>query len=177
MQRITKKILEERYDSESKIGIYQACPMSGERLDPKEITDTTEQISLLPDGAEFFICTNSANYVIEDLGEGYVYGFMVEDNPVTNREVDAAGGHDFAVIRGRYIVDLWISHFTGSEKQVVYDLQSAKDAVKIRAIFGTPDKWSITLPGLDSIAPNDPRYPADKIIKAWSAEDPGLSLG
>ena len=69
---------------------------------------------------------------------------MVEDNPsVTHAGVIVAGGHDFALIDDRYIVDLWISLYTGEEEQVVYDLSKPSDHEKIHAIYGDPVNWSV----------------------------------
>lgn len=94
-------------------------------------------------GASIFICTNGADKVIELVGEGVRCGFFIEKNPVTHPEIDGAGGHDFAVIGQRYIVDPWISLFTGAEDRSVYDLHDPKDAEIIKHIYGDVEKWSL----------------------------------
>jgi hypothetical protein len=110
----------------------------------------------LPDGEIAFICTNSANYVVSQLGEGIVCGFYVEDNPVEDIEISSVGGHDFAVIRGRYIVDLWIMHYAGTRDKCVFDMNDKNDKSIIKELYGDPDKWSVYDP---------------KTNKAWEAQD------
>lgn len=140
-----KKSLEERFKDEETIGVYVEDSDTGlsesefsQRYPDKEFSG----ISLLPNGESFFICTNSAKFVIQTLQEGELYGFVTDDNPsVTHSEILSSEGHDFALLRNRYIVDLWISHFTGCEKQMVYDLWDVKDHVKIKEIYGDPTAW------------------------------------
>ena len=67
-------------------------------------------------------------------------GFDVEDNPTSSAAQDV-GGHDFAVIDNRYIVDPWISVYSGEEDQIVFDLQNPSDHAKIEHIFGDRSKW------------------------------------
>lgn len=99
-------------------------------------------VSYLPNGEQFFICTNSAIFVIKEMGEGELYGFSSEENPsATHSEIQGSDGHDFALLRGRYIVDLWISHFTGCEEKVVYDLLDKRDHAKIKEIYGDLNAW------------------------------------
>lgn len=168
MLKITRRELESRYGDEEKIGIRNECPYTGDVLGDEDIGEGTDCISVLPNGEQFFICTNSAKFVVDDLKQGDVYGFANEDNPVTNSEVSSGEGHDFAVIGGRYIVDLWISHFTGCEEQVVYDLKNPQDAAKIKEIFGDPEKWSVMMPGVGFVKPDEPGYPSNKKLKAWA---------
>lgn len=100
-----------------------------------------DEIAYLPSHEEMGRCTNCAWYVVDRLNEGDVWGFLSEDNPTaTHREI-AGSGHDFAVIGNRYIVDIWISLYTGSESQVVYDLVKPEDGPNISAIFGDPSCW------------------------------------
>ena len=141
-----KKQLEDMFSTEEKIGIRDIdyrTGMTEEEFMANHPNLDFEGVSTLPNGKYAAICTNGADYVVEMLGEGFRYGFMVEDNPsVTEEEIIAAEGHDFAVIRHRYIVDLWISHFTGCDSQVVYDLYDARDQAKIKKYFGDPSCWS-----------------------------------
>lgn len=100
-----------------------------------------DEIAWLPTHQSMGRCTNCAWYVVDRLNEGDVWGFRSKDNPTaTHREI-VGDGHDFAVIGNRYIVDIWISLYTGSERQVVYDLGNPADAPKIREIFGDPACW------------------------------------
>jgi hypothetical protein len=62
-----------------------------------------------------------------------VYGFLSEENP-TSAIARAAGGHDFAVIDDRFIVDPWLGEFScplaelEDCDQQVFDLHCAQDA-------------------------------------------------
>jgi hypothetical protein len=146
-----KKMLEERFKDEASIGVYTEDANTGldeAQFSAKYPDRVFEGISLLPGGKNFFICTNSADLVIETLGEGLRFGFDSENNPAaTHPEIEGAGGHDFAVIRNRYIVDLWISHYTGCEDQHVFDLWDKKDHPKIKEIFGDLTAWELAVEG------------------------------
>lgn len=123
-----KRLLNARFPNEEAIGITY----------PGE-----DQPCLLPNGQEFGHCTNCAWYVVDVLGQGEVYGFRYDDNPdCTHEMIEIAGGHDFPVIHDRFIVDIWISHYTGWESQVVYDLHDPADSDKIREIYGDPACWA-----------------------------------
>ncbi|MDD5510464.1 MAG: ArdC-like ssDNA-binding domain-containing protein [Dehalococcoidales bacterium] len=98
----------------------------------------------LPSGLEMGQCTNCAWYVVERLGRGQVYGFSVEDIPgYSYRPISIVGGHDFAVIDDRYIVDLWLSLYAGEEKQIVFDMQDPIDQDKIKRIYSDRKHWKI----------------------------------
>jgi hypothetical protein len=109
------------------------------------------EMAYLPDDEEMGRCTNCARYVVNRLGQGDIYGFMVEDMPVDYfyRPLSIAGGHDFAVINNRYIVDIWLSLYSGDEKQTVYDLQDPDDRALARRIYGDRKYWSWLNPKTD----------------------------
>jgi hypothetical protein len=141
-----KQILTQKFGAEESMGFYQENEQ-GQREEEFLESDPGKEfegaITYLPNGDEAYICTNCAKHVINELGEGDLYGFLTEDNPqVTHHEIKSCDGHDFAVIKGRFIVDAWISHFTGAEDQVIYDLKDPKDQDKIKEIFGSPENWS-----------------------------------
>jgi hypothetical protein len=124
-----------------------------------------EGVEVLPDGEPNAFCFNSANYAIKQMGEGALYGFYTEDNPsVTNDEVLSAGGHNFAVFRNRFIVDLWITHYTGSTDKIIYDLKDPRDHAEIKAIFGDTEKWEYC----EDLLPGEKME--DKIIKMPEVE-------
>lgn len=171
--------LEEKFASEDVIGVYEADYSSGltlQEFNEEGFDRDFEGLSYLPDGTEFARCTNSADYVVRTMGEGVRYGFMVEDNPtVTDKEIQSVGGHDFAVLRNRFIVDLWISHFVGSEKQFVFDLWDKKDSQKIQELYGDPKCWSLYDP-INDIAYEASNVPADKQLSIGKPKQ-GLGFG
>jgi len=127
-----KSQLEDAFKSEEAMGVTYE----------DEYGDGNE-IATLPDGNEMGRCTNCAHFVVATVGRGQVFGFLVDHNPVTHDEIDACGGHDFAVIDGRFIVDPWISHYTGCEEQTVFDMQSNDDLEMITSIYGNPSNWKV----------------------------------
>ncbi|MBB4867170.1 hypothetical protein HNP46_006081 [Pseudomonas nitritireducens] len=100
-------------------------------------------VSVLPNGKEMFYCHHCADWVIEVLGTGMRAGFFVEDNPVEDMAIVDAEGHNFAVIDGRFIVDVWLQHFTETSKQGVFDMHDPADHAAITHHFGDPSKWDL----------------------------------
>ncbi|MFK5947229.1 MAG: hypothetical protein QM500_00475 [Methylococcales bacterium] len=129
MSKIIKTELEELFKSEDSIGIVYKSD------------EYNDEAAYLPDGNQMGNCTNCAKYVISSVGRGEIYGFLVEHNPITHEMINISGGHDFAIIDERYIVDPWISLYTGHETQTVYDMQLEKDHEKITEIYGNPSNW------------------------------------
>ena len=122
--------LETRFASEEPIGIYYGENTYG------------DERAYLPSGEEMGRCTNCAWQVVEMLGEGEVFGYRADHNPaVTDTEIVGCGGHDFALVGGRFVVDLWISLYAGAQPRVVYDLQAPDLFDKVRAIYGDPRCW------------------------------------
>jgi hypothetical protein len=169
---INKKNLHERFTSSLEaLGVYwgdDSTGMNEEQWieagnDPTNFED--DSVALLPGGGAFGICTFGANYVIKELGHGQRYGFQVEDNPtVTDSLIDGAGGHDFAVIEGRYIVDPWYA-LTQSDAQGVYDLQSSKDREAIESIYGNPACWEwFDAVNEETIAMTDEKLPKEMLV-------------
>lgn len=166
-QKITRQYLEDKYGTEEACGIHQQDYSTGERVEYEDITDDMSTITMLPNDASLAICTYGAQYVIKDLGEGDLYGFFVKDNPVEDSEITGSEGHDFAVIRGRYIVDLWIKHFVQTEDKAIFDLQDPEDAAKITELYGDPRKWTLSLDS-NSFEPGDPAYPHSKRMVSYA---------
>lgn len=162
-KQLKDKILE-KFGTPERIGIKNIDYNTGET--EKEFYETAQRepgsyegIEVLPNGEENFYCFNSARFLISQMGEGSMYGFNTEDNTaVTDPEILGAGGHNFAVFRKRFIVDLWITHFTQTKEQIIYDLKNTKDHAEIKAIFGDPEKWEYC----DNLLPGE--KPEDKLI-------------
>jgi hypothetical protein len=81
-----------------------------------------------------------------------IYGFTEEDNPLS--EIGRiAGGHDFAVIDDRYIVDPWLIEVESGrittksgtiiklKGQGVFDLQDVADKHLIEMLYGSQENW------------------------------------
>ncbi|MFK4136739.1 hypothetical protein ACI2KR_31400 [Pseudomonas luteola] len=166
--KFTKQLLSERFQSEEQIGVYYANFETGERREEfKGSDDEYEESAHLPDGNRMSRCTNCAHWVVAHLSTGDVYGFLAEDNPVICEHINSAGGHDFALIGKRYIVDIWISLYSGADDQTVFDLKDPKDRDKVKAIYGDPSRWGYCDPITKNfIKPDHHDYPSNKRILA-----------
>ena len=117
--------LEGIFASEEAIGVYYSA------------VSCDDERAYLPSGEEMGRCTNCAWYVVERLGEGRVFGFAAEHNPAaTDGEIVGCGGHDFALVGQRYLVDLWISLYTGAHRRVVHDLHDPEHFGMVHKIYG-----------------------------------------
>jgi hypothetical protein len=90
-------------------------------------------------------CTGYACAILHKLGPGRVkvFGFHDEDNP-TSAIAQDAGGHDFAVVDGKYIVDPWLADLQGGAGEFkgesgVYDLKT--DEAKVAKLYGDRELW------------------------------------
>lgn len=86
------------------------------------------------------VCTDHADWAREQLGNGEIWGFFDDDNPGTATG-KCAGGHDFLVVDGRWIVDLWSKFVACISDRAVFDLDSESDAAEVKRLFGDREKW------------------------------------
>lgn len=103
-------------------------------------------------------CTGYACAILHKLGPARVkvYGFHDAENPESAIARDA-GGHDFAVVDNRWIVDPWLdaglSTPMGKDDlptRGVYDMDSKEDQAEIDRLYGDQDAWrdmSPSMPG------------------------------
>jgi hypothetical protein len=178
---INKKIklaLHNQFKDEKAMGIryFLYEDPNGVEYDPDAndlLDDPLDLMAYLPgDFGDMGKCTNCALYIVSqlDAGRGEVYGFLVDDNYVTSEEIQGCGGHDFAIVDGRYIVDAWISVYAGEEKQMVFDMKDPADAVKIKHYFGEPEKWSYYDKDVYFIKADAENFPEDKRIRSIEHE-------
>jgi hypothetical protein len=98
--------------------------------------------SLLGNGRPWAICTSWALHVEESLpGRVKVYGFFDSENP-TSEIAQLAGGHDFAVVDDRYIVDGWVKNVEAISKKAVFDLHDPADAEETARLYGDRNLWT-----------------------------------
>lgn len=101
--------------------------------------------SMLANGGSAVCCTDYAAYIYQTLpGRVEMFGFANEDNPTSRvaREEMHPGGHDYAVVDGRYIVDPWPRLVPGEFEQMVFDLQDPAEAALARDIYGPASCWT-----------------------------------
>jgi hypothetical protein len=87
-------------------------------------------------------CTDSAVYLAARLG-GVVYGYTIEDNPEA-KVGGAEGGHDFALIGDRWLVDFWAKDTY--QLPDLYDLEDPMDRMEVRREYGDRSKWTRMTP-------------------------------
>lgn len=83
-------------------------------------------------------CTDAAIYLADRL-DGEVHGYQIEDNPealVGSFE----GGHDFAVVDKRWLVDFWAKDTY--QLPDLYDMADPLESIEVRRQYGDPSKWS-----------------------------------
>lgn len=97
---------------------------------------------LVEDAGEAFFAINHARLVISKLGEGCIYGYPDNVNPGTSASHEAGGdGFDFAVMRGRYVVDTWSVQYACTAERVIFDLKNKDDAKIIEQRYGDFKNW------------------------------------
>jgi hypothetical protein len=103
-----------------------------------------ECISLFPDGSSAVCCTDYARQISKKLpGRVQIFGFANEDNPTSRVAIEELhpGGHDFAVVDGRYVVDPWIRLVLGETGPIVFDMQDEQGAAEIARTYGPQSCW------------------------------------
>lgn len=94
---------------------------------------------IFADGEPVFRCTTSARRVADAFG-GRVVGFSNDQNPAAEIAADE-GGHDFALIAERFVVDYWASFAAGVIERPVFDLLNKADAEAVSRLYGPSDAW------------------------------------
>jgi hypothetical protein len=123
--RATKRALNKYYSNESNFNFEET---------------KTDGIHF-PDGTWRFMCSNWARYTRRLEGKAAkLYGYLDEQNPLSLIAVEC-GGHDFAVVAGRFIVDGWAVCVSGYSRSAVFDLLDPKDRKGIRELYGDPACW------------------------------------
>lgn len=109
-------------------------------LEPED--EENEEMELIENAGPAFFAINHARLVISKLGEGSIYGYPDKANPGTAAAREAGGdGFDFAVMRGRYVVDTWSVQYAGTADRVIFDLKNKDDAKIIEERYGDFKNW------------------------------------
>lgn len=106
--------------------------------------DLPAAASLLPHGGSAICCTDYAVHIFLKLpGRVQIVGFANEDNPTSRcaREEFHCGGHDFALVDDRFIVDPWPRLVPMVMEQAVFDLNDPVDAELVLDVYGPRECW------------------------------------
>lgn len=149
--------MEARFGNETALGIVLVCykshgdtqfevyPAAAYDALPAETRDSFMAVaSQFPNGLSATCCTNYAMHIFTALpGRVQIYGFSNDRNPMSRVARDGLhpGGHDFAVVDGRYIVDPWIRLVAGEDGPIVLDRRQPADAVAVIDTYGPQDCW------------------------------------
>lgn len=100
------------------------------------------ECTVFADGWAVFVCTNWARAVrrIEGPERCELFGFLSEEVP-ESEIARQCGGHDFAVVDGRYLVDGWAKEIDRCADVAVFDLDDAATAAEVLRLYGPRSKW------------------------------------
>lgn len=145
--------MERRYGTEEALGvIFELEDERATRISLAEMNALYERlgvnapgaISLLPHGGSACCCTDYAVHIYLTLeADVKIFGFANKDNPTSRvaREEIHPGGHDFAVVNDRYIVDPWPRFVPGVFEQMVFDMYDEEEAALVEDIYGPSECW------------------------------------
>lgn len=145
--------MEHQFGSEAALGIHfvleTGWSLSAEDYD--EYCSSTNNpavaaYSVFPDGTSAVCCTDYARQIYKAMPDRTViFGFTNTANPTSRvaREQYHPGGHDFAVVDDRYIVDPWVRLVAGRLLQIVFDLQDPLEAANALDIYGPRACWKV----------------------------------
>lgn len=143
--------------------------------------DREQGASFYPDGSSACHCTSGACQV-KKLFPGQVEIFGWHENRSVGAAIDEwYGGHDFALLRGRWLIDVWMRHVIVTnpgygeprpwrepltrdyrlpeQARSVYDLENPDDARMVRILYGDRRGWErcdVDTLGDDTLPPAPP---------------------
>lgn len=141
--------MEALFGTEEALGVWFRLD-NGTRLTLEEYNaqaaagDMPAASSYLRTGGSAVCCTDYASLIYWALpSRVQIVGFVNEANPTSRiaRERIHPGGHDFALIDGRYIVDPWPRFVPMVFDQMVFDLEHEADAALALDIYGPRAYW------------------------------------
>ena len=145
--------MEHLFGTEKAIGLYFYDPTKKVSYTPEEIDALNEQreegnylalASYLKNGEDAVLCTSHARLVLATLvmHNVQIWGFENKHNPESKFALDQLhpGGHDFAMVSGRFIVDPWLLHIA-NHPQWIFDLNDRDDRDKAFALYGNSSNW------------------------------------
>ncbi len=145
-----KQLIEELFGTESAFGIRYVDEQNNvytpEELDIAQANGTSHGSvdSSFPDNLDAVRCTN---YAIQ-IGKKFrrttqIFGFENVNNPDCEfaQQRLHPGGHDFAIVEERWLIDPWVRLVRGAYQEIVYDLQDPVDAALVTKRYGKRENW------------------------------------
>jgi hypothetical protein len=148
---LDKRVIHEFFGHEEALGV-RYIDQAGKLYTPTQVTEyyvrhgkpMDDVESQFPDGTDAVRCTHYAMQVYRRFpSHTQIFGFTNAANPDCEfaRKQWHPGGHDFAIIDGRWLVDPWARHVACAYDEIVYDLESPDDAALAQARYGKRDNW------------------------------------
>jgi hypothetical protein len=106
----------------------------------EEEYDENEGCWIFRGGGSCCCCTDSAIKVAKYFG-GRVVGYFMVNNRQASISADNYGGHNFALIDDRFVVDYWSYRVARLIKKPVLDLRIKGDRVLAKLLYGDRDSW------------------------------------
>lgn len=148
--------MEKLFGTDEAVGLYFIVP--GNRIREKwtaaeydtavtagTLSPSDEAVSFLSNGGSGLECTQYARLIWEKLGADRVkiYGFANKDNPYAGivKMGLHPGGHDFAVVDDRYIVDPWPRLVKNAFSRIVFDMHDDNERHLALALYGDRPLW------------------------------------
>jgi hypothetical protein len=107
---------------------------------PKDLERAADDVFKGSNGEDgLSTCTTGACAIAKKY-RGTVVGYFSQDNPTAKLGANE-GGHDFALVGNRYVVDPWAKHVDGSVQRATLDLEDPADAATARELYGDRSTW------------------------------------
>lgn len=149
-----KETLQKLFSPENEMGVYYKIidpDESDKHFTSSELDEYVARLghgvgvtSHFPNGSSFCCCTDHAINVGKMCpGRVKIFGFENKDNPTAwiVRGSLHPGGHDFAILDDRYLIDTWIWHIAYETRQTVFDLQDKADTDTVLRLYGPRECW------------------------------------
>jgi hypothetical protein len=149
---LTKELLENDFGTEAALGIRyvdeEKRVWTPDELDAHYLKHGAPPSGSLesefPDGSDAVRCTHYAMQIAKKYPERtQIFGFLNEANPdceIVKRGLHP-GGHDFAVVDQRWLIDPWVRLVCGAFHEIILDLDDREDAILALARYGGRENW------------------------------------
>lgn len=148
---LTKRLVQDLFGTESALGIVYVHK-DGRRLTPDQVTEYYTQRgrpmddleSEFPDGTDAVRCTHYAMRIYRSFPRNtQIFGFTNAANPHCEfaRQELHPGGHDFAVVDDRWLIDPWVRHVACAYDEIVYDMDDLADKALVIQRYGNKENW------------------------------------
>lgn len=147
-------VLEKQFGSDEALGVrFESACTSGLFYTAGEVdalyaklgaAGMPDILSVFPDGTSATCCTEYAQQVANAYpGRTEIVGFANSENPTARVVIDQLhpGGHDFAILDGRWLIDPWIRLVAAANDKIVFDLLDPDELRQATEWYGPRQCW------------------------------------